>query len=119
MKEPKTIDEYLETVDAVKRQALEKLRATIRRIVPRAEECISYGVPCFRVGGKALVGFGAAKNHCSFYPWSGKTVEEFSQELKEFQTSKGAIRFQPEKPLPAALIRKMVKSRMAQQSKPL
>ncbi len=117
MKNPETIDEYLKPVDAAKRQALEKLRSTIRRIVPKAEECISYGLPCFRLDGKALVGFGAAKHHCAFYPWSGKTVDEFAAELAGYETSKGAIRFQPEKPIPAGLIRKMVKSRMAQNQK--
>lgn|GEM_PF-4858212 len=69
-KKPETIGEYLTAVEIGKRQALEKIRATIRRIVPKAEECISYGLPCFRLDGKALVGFGAAKNHCAFYPWN-------------------------------------------------
>jgi uncharacterized protein YdhG (YjbR/CyaY superfamily) len=107
-----TIDEYLATVSDDKRAALEKLRQTIRAVVPEAEECISYGVPTFRLGGKNLVHFGAAKNHCSFYP--GTTIAAFADELKGYETSKGTIRFQPQKPLPAALVRKIVKARIAE-----
>jgi uncharacterized protein YdhG (YjbR/CyaY superfamily) len=110
---PKSIDEYLAGVSPSQRAALEKLRKTIRAVAPEAEECISYQICAFRLNGM-LVGFGAAKNHCAFYPMSGATVEGFKSELKDFATSKGTIRFQPEKPLPAALVRKLVKARIAE-----
>jgi uncharacterized protein YdhG (YjbR/CyaY superfamily) len=108
-----TIDAYLKEVPADQRAALEKLRKTIRAAVPAAEECISYGMPAFRLHGKALVAFAGAANHCSFFPMSGTTVETFGRELEEFETSKGTIRFQPDKPIPAALVRKIVRSRIA------
>ena len=110
---PKTIDEYLATLSDDKRVALEKLRKTIRAAAPKAEECISYMIPAFRQNG-LLVGFGAAARHCSFYPMSAATVAAFKNDLKDFDTSKGTIRFQPSKPLPVALVRKLVKVRIAE-----
>jgi uncharacterized protein YdhG (YjbR/CyaY superfamily) len=107
---PKSVDEYLGNVSADQRAALEKLRKTIHSAAPRAEECISYQLPAFRLDGKVLVWFGAAANHCAFYP--GAVVDTFRSELKDYKTSKGTIRFQPDHPLPAALIRKLVKTRI-------
>ena len=111
---PKTIDEYLAAVSDDKRAALEKLRQTIKAAVPKAEECISYGLAAFRLDGRVLVGFGAAANHCSFYPWSGSTVAAHEDLLKGYDTSKGTIRFPANKPLPVALVRKLVKYRIAE-----
>ncbi len=108
---PKTIDEYLAPPSEDKRSALERLRRSIRAAAPRAEECISYQLPAFRLDGKFLLAFGAAANHCAFYP--GTVVEDFKNELKKYDVSKGTIRFQPDKPLPATLVRKLVKSRIA------
>ena len=108
---PATIDQYLATLSDDKRTALERLRKTIHAAVPRAEECISYQLPAFRLGGRVLVWFGAGANHCAFYP--GGIVEAYKTDLEEYETSKGTIRFQPEKPLPAALVRKLVKARIA------
>jgi uncharacterized protein YdhG (YjbR/CyaY superfamily) len=113
-KKPKTIDEYLAAMSHDKRAALENLRMTIRSIVPKAEECISYGLPAFRLDGKPLVFFGAGKNHCAFYPGSGSTVADHKGELKNYETTKGSIHFQPDAPLPAALVRKLVKARIAE-----
>jgi uncharacterized protein YdhG (YjbR/CyaY superfamily) len=110
---PATIDEYLAALPAAQRVALEKLRKTIRAAAPKAEECISYGIPAFRLN-RMLVGFGAAAKHCAFYPMSSATVAAHKEELKGFDTSKGTIRFQPEHPLPAALVRKLVKARIAE-----
>ena len=110
----KTIDEYLAAVSADKRAALQKLRKTIRAAAPRAEECISYQLAAFRLDGKALVAFGASANHCAFYPMSSSTVAAHRDELKAYETSKGTIRFQPDHPLPAALVRKLVKARIAE-----
>ena len=110
----KTIDEYIAAAGADQRAALEQLRRTIKAAVPQAEECISYGVAAFRLNGKLLVGFGAAARHCTFFPMSGHTVHDHQEELEDFETSKGAIRFQPAKPLPAALVRKLIKARIAE-----
>jgi uncharacterized protein YdhG (YjbR/CyaY superfamily) len=105
----KTIDEYLAAVSSDKRAALERLRKTIRAAAPRAEECISYQIPAFRLDGRMLVWFSAATNHCSFFP--GAVVQDYKDELTDFEISKGTIRFQPDHPLPATLVRKLVKAR--------
>ena len=97
-------------MSADKRAALETLRKNIKAAVPKAEECISYGVPAFRLNGKFLVAYAAAKNHCSFFP--GAVIEQL-KEMKDYDTSKGTIRFPANKPLPPALVRKLVKLRIA------
>jgi uncharacterized protein YdhG (YjbR/CyaY superfamily) len=109
-----SIDEYLAAQPAEQRAALKKLRAAIRAAAPRAEECISYSLPAFRLDGKLLVAFGAATNHCAFYPMSAQTLKHFKQELKGYRTSAGTVRFQPETPLPATLVRKLVKARITE-----
>ena len=111
---PKTIDDYLAAVSEDKRAALEKLRKNIRAAAPKAEECISYGLAAFRLDGRPLVAIGAAAKHCAFYLMSSSTVEAHKDDLKNYDTSKGAIRFQADKPLPAALVRKLVKARIAE-----
>jgi uncharacterized protein YdhG (YjbR/CyaY superfamily) len=111
---PTTIDEYLAALSEDKRAALEKLRKTIKAAAPRAEECISYQLAAFRLDGKMLVAFGATASHCAFYPMSSSTVAAHKEELKEYDTSKGTIRFQPDKPLPAALVKRLVKARVAE-----
>lgn len=108
---PTSVDEYLAALGSDKRAALERLRRIIRATVPRAEECISYQLPAFRLDGRVLVWFGATANHCAFYP--GAVVEDHRGELEAFDTSKGTIRFQPDSPLPATLVRKLVKARIA------
>jgi len=110
---PQTIDEYLAPLSKEKRSALEKLRQTIKSAAPTAEECISYGVPAFRWHGKMLVAFGAATKHCAFYP-GAQPLKAHADEIKNYDTSKGTIRFQPERPLPASLVRKLVKTRIAE-----
>jgi uncharacterized protein YdhG (YjbR/CyaY superfamily) len=112
-RKPTTIDEYLAGVPDDRRAALEALRATIRAAAPKAEECISYQIPTFRLNGM-LVAFGATAKHCAFYLLSGATVADFAEALAGYDTSKGTIRFQPDKPLPAALVRKLVKARIAE-----
>ena len=113
---PADIDAYLATLGSDQRSALEALRQTIRSAAPEAEECISYGIPAFRLGGM-LVGFGAAKKHCAFYLMSGSIVEAFAADLGGYDTSKGAIRFQASKPLPAALVKKLVKARIRENAR--
>jgi uncharacterized protein YdhG (YjbR/CyaY superfamily) len=112
MKKPTTHDEYLATLSDDKRRALEKLRKDIKAAAPKAEECISYGIPGFRLNGKSLVTYGAAAKHCAFYP--GSTLQAFKKQLKDYDTAKGTIRFPPEKPLSSGLVRKIVKARIAQ-----
>lgn len=87
MRTAKTIDEYLKAVPDDQRAALEKLRKAIRAAAPKAEECISYGLPAFRLDGKALVAFGARPNHCAFYPMSSLTVAAHADELEEYESS--------------------------------
>jgi uncharacterized protein YdhG (YjbR/CyaY superfamily) len=112
---PVTIDEYLGALSEDKRRALERLRRIIRATAPGAEECISYQLPAFRLNGM-LVAFGAAANHCAFYLMSGSTVAAHKDELKEYDTSKGTIRFKPENPLPDAIVRKLVRARIVENS---
>ena len=112
---PATIDEYLARVSDDQRAALTRLRASIRNAAPAAEECISYGIPAFRLNGM-LVGFGATSKHCAFYLMSATTVDAHKQELAGYDTSKGTIRFQPDEPLPAARVRKLVKARIVENS---
>jgi uncharacterized protein YdhG (YjbR/CyaY superfamily) len=108
-----TIDEYLALLSDEKRAALEKLRRAIKSAAPRAEECISYRIPAFRLGGRMLVAFGAAANHCAFYA-GAFPVKAHKSELKAYDTSKGTIRFPADTPLPAALVRKLVKTRITE-----
>lgn len=111
---PKTIDEYLANVSEPARSTLNRIRATIRSVAPsETTEGISYRIPTFHYKGP-LVGFAAFSNHCSLFPMSGSLIKAFKNELKEFQTSKGTIRFPVNKPLPAALVKKLVKARIAQ-----
>jgi uncharacterized protein YdhG (YjbR/CyaY superfamily) len=111
---PTNIDEYLAVLNTVQRAALENLRQTIRAAAPQAEECISYGLAAFRLNGRMLVGMGATENHCAFYLMSGSTVGAHEDLLKKYDTSKGAIRFPAEKPLPTTLVRKLVSARIAE-----
>ncbi len=110
---PTTIDEYLTKVSDEQRVALGKLRTIIRSAAPKAEECISYGIAAFRQNGM-LVGFGATPRHCAFYLMSSSIGEKFRKELAGYDTSKGTVRFQPDEPLPASLVRKLVKARIAE-----
>lgn len=111
---PADVDAYLKSVPTKERAALQKLRATIAATAPDAEEGFSYGLPAFRLGGRPLVCFGAASNHCSLFPMSPAVIRAHAADLKRFDTSKGTIRFSPEQPLPATLVRKLVKARMAE-----
>ncbi len=114
---PRTIDEYLVRLSADKRAALERLRRDIRAAAPRAEECISYQMPAFRLEGKVLVWFHAATRHCSFFPgaWA---IEANKRDLAGYETRKGTVRFTPDQPLPAALVRKLVKARIEDMRRP-
>ena len=105
-------EDYLATLSPDKRAALEKLRRAIQGAAPEADECISYGIPAFRLNGKLLVFYGAGKDHCAFYP--GSTIQQLKADLRTYDTSKGTIRFSPDQPLPAALVRRLVELRIAE-----
>jgi uncharacterized protein YdhG (YjbR/CyaY superfamily) len=110
---PKSVDEYLARVPEPARSTLNKVRATVRSVAPPdATEAISYGIPAFRHKG-VLVWFAAFAKHCSFFP-TAAVIEQFKSELKNYSTSKGTIQFPVDKPLPATLVKKMVKARIAQ-----
>jgi len=110
---PKTVDEYLAGVPEPARSTLKAVRAAIRSVVPsETTEAISYGMPTFKYNGP-LVWFAAFSNHCSLFP-TAAVIEAFKNELKGYSTSKGTIHFPTDKPLPAALVKKMVKARLAQ-----
>src|SRR5437870_4218359 len=113
---PKTVDEYLASVNSDHSKALQKIRETVHAVAPNAQECVSYGIPAFRLNGRSLVFFGAWANHCAFYPVSSATLKKFRDELRDFQISKGTLHFSPDKPLPMALVKKLVKARIAENS---
>lgn len=109
----KTVDEYLAAVPEPARSTLDQIRAAIRSTVPaEAAEAISYGIPVFKHKG-AVVWFAAFRDHCSLFP-GASVIAAFKDELKDYQTSKGTIRFPLDKPLPPALVKKLVKARMAE-----
>lgn len=110
------IDEYLALVPKEARAALEKLRSAIKAAAPEATEVISYQIAAFKYH-RLLVGFAAHPNHCSFYLMSPKLATAFKNELKSYDVSGATIHFQANKPLPAALVRKIVKARIAENEK--
>ena len=110
-KTPADVDVYFATLSPEKRAALQKLRRTIKAAAPKAEECISYAMPAFRQDG-LLVAYAAFAKHCSLFPCG--SVKAFSEDLAGYETSKGTIRFDPKKGLPASLVRKIVKARLAE-----
>ncbi len=113
-RKPTTIDEYLATVKGDQRAALEKLRQTIRSIVPEAEECISYRIPAFRIGGAVVAGFCATAKGCSYFPFSGSTFGTMARDLGGYDKTKSSLHFTPKEPLPATLVRKLIKARLVE-----
>lgn len=109
----KNIDEYLAGVSPEQRAALEALRGQIGAAAPGAEECISYGQPAFRQG-RVVCGFGATTKHCALYLFNDTTLDAFADELDGFSVSKGTVRFQPASPIPAPLVKKLVRARLAE-----
>ena len=102
------IDRYLASLDEPKRSTLEALREAILEIIPEAEQGISYGVPAFRLEGKVVAGFAAFKNHLSYLPHSGSVFPELGDEIAKYKTSSGALQFPIDRPLPKALVRKLI-----------
>ena len=108
---PRDVEDYLARVPPIQRKALEQLRRTIKSVVPDAVEVISYQIPTFKLNGRMLVSYAAFNEHCSFFPGAGPT-EAHQDELKAFATSKGTVRFTPEKPLSVTLVKKLVRTRI-------
>ena len=113
-KKPATVDGYLSTVKGERRAALDALRRTIRSIVPGAEECISYGIPAFRLDGRIVAGFEATANGGSYYPFSGSTLATLASDLEGWEGTKSAVHFSADRPLPKTLVRKLVRTRIAE-----
>src|SRR5579863_6551541 len=113
-KPAKTVEEYLARVPEPGRSTLMKVRAVIRSVAPaESSEVISYGIPTFRYK-RGLVAIAAFKDHCSFFPLGASVLDSFKDELKPFRVSKGTLHFPLDKPLPAALVKKIVKARIAE-----
>jgi uncharacterized protein YdhG (YjbR/CyaY superfamily) len=108
------IDDYLQRLDEPKRSTLSQLRRDILAVVPDAVQCISYGVPGFKIDGKTIAGFAAFKNHLSYLPHSGSVFPELADELAGYQKSSGSLRFPVDQPLPPVLVEKLIAVRLRQ-----
>ena len=113
-KHSEEIDAYLARATPESRALLRALRKTIHAIVPGVEECISYGMPAFRLRGKVIAGFQATAKGCSYYPFSGRTLATLGDTVASFERTKSALHFGREKPLPATLVRKLLRARIAE-----
>ncbi len=109
----KEVDAYLRGLGETKRSTLQTLRHTILEIVPEADEVISYRVPAFRVGGKTVAGFAAFKEHLSYLPFSGAVLGQLTDELEGYTMTKSSLHFAVDRPLPRALVEKLIAVRLA------
>jgi uncharacterized protein YdhG (YjbR/CyaY superfamily) len=108
------IDAYLEKVPEPHRTTLRAVRARIRAILPDAQECFYYGVPAFKVGGFGVAGFAACRHHCSYFPMSGSVFGAMAEDVAKYTITKGSLHFAIDKPLPATLLRKLIRIRLNQ-----
>lgn len=108
------IDDYLKGVPAAQRKLLQEVRQEMRKLLPDAEEAISYGLPCFKVDGGVVGGFAANKNFCSYYPFSGSTLGALKTELANYSQTLSALHFTEEKPLTKKIIKLLVAHRLKQ-----
>jgi uncharacterized protein YdhG (YjbR/CyaY superfamily) len=106
------IDDYLATTDEPKRGTLEALRRSVLRVVPDAEQCISYGLPAFRVDGRVVAGFAAFKNHLSYLPHSGDVLADVADDLEGYDRTSGSLHFPVDEPLPDDLVRRLVEAKL-------
>jgi len=106
------IDDYIDAVEEPKRATLAQLRDTILAVIPEAEQCISYGMPAFKVRGKTIAGFAAFKNHLSYLPHSGSVIPRLAKDTEGYTSTKGSLHFPIDKPLPKTLVRKLLAVRM-------
>jgi uncharacterized protein YdhG (YjbR/CyaY superfamily) len=109
---PQEIDSYLAALAEAERTTLEDLRRSILAVIPDAEQCISYGMPAFKVGGKTVAGFAAFRNHLSYLPHSGSVLQKLGENLADYQSTKGSLQFAAGEPLPRGLVKKLVNTRM-------
>lgn len=107
------VDAYLASVAEPKRSTLEAVRASIRAVVPDAEECISYGMPAFRVDGSVVAGFAAFKNHLAYLPHSGTVLDSLADALDGYRRTSGSLHFAIDEPLPPELVRRLVEAKLA------
>ena len=107
------VDAYLAGVEEPKRSTLEAVRASIRSVVPEAEEGLSYGMPAFRVGGKVVAGFAAFEHHLAYLPHSGEVLSALGDELTGYEQTKGSLHFAVDEPLPDDLVRRLVEAKLA------
>jgi uncharacterized protein YdhG (YjbR/CyaY superfamily) len=114
MEKPKSVEAYFKGLIGEERAAIQALRETIAAAVPQAEEGITYSMPGFKLGGKGLVCYAAFRDHYSFFPMSGAAIDAHRDELGDRVTGKGTIRFEYGEPLPIALVKKVVKTRVAE-----
>jgi uncharacterized protein YdhG (YjbR/CyaY superfamily) len=108
------VDKYLSKLEEPKRATLQVLRESILRVIPDAEECISYGMPAFRVRGKVVAGFAAFKNHLSYLPHSGSVLDQLGEELVGHSMTRGSLHFGADEPLPDELVEKLISVRLRQ-----
>jgi uncharacterized protein YdhG (YjbR/CyaY superfamily) len=108
------IDEYLGALGEPERTTLAQLRETILAIVPDAEQCISYGMPAFKLKGKTIAGFAAFKSHLSYLPHSGSVISRLAEETEGYTKTKGSLHFAVDAPLPKKLVKKLLEVRMAE-----
>ena len=108
-----SVTAYLEPLPAEQRAALERVREQLAALLPAAEESISYGIPTFKLNGRAVVWYAAWKNHLSLYPLTDTFLQSHAAELEAYRRTKGSIHFTPDAPLPEALLEELVRSRLA------
>lgn len=113
------VDSYLRDLEEPKRTTLQELRRTILEIVPEADEVISYRIPAFRLHGKVIAGFAAFKNHLSYLPFSGSVLGQVADELEGYTMTKSSLHFSIDRPLPKALVKKLITVRLADAGLPL
>lgn len=109
-----TVDEYLEQATEPQKTTLSQLRSTLQELLPDATEEISYGMPAFKVGGKAVAGYAAFKGHCSYFPHSSGVLTELADELDRYEWSKGTLKFPVDQPLPEDLVARLVTTRLGE-----
>ncbi len=109
-----SIDQYLAHVAEDQRAVLQQLRQTIQKLVPDAEECISYAMPAFRLHGKVVAGFAATSKGCSYFPFSGSTLGTLAGDLRGYEKTKSSLHFTPDRPLPTGIVRKLLQARLAE-----
>lgn len=112
MAKPKSVDDYLDSLQDWHREALQKLRKQIQTAAPHATETISYQMPAFRDGDRMLVSYAAFRDHCSLFPMSKAVIQANIDQLEPFVSGQGTLRFTRERPLPASLVKRIVKARL-------